>query len=47
MSRPIASTPILRGDAAKEFLKDMKRPDTPEEKLIKERIRNNRRVRFL
>ena len=47
MSRPIASTPVLEGEAAKEFLKDMKRPDTPEEKLIKERIRNNRRVRFL
>ena len=47
MAKPIALTPILKGEAAKEFLKDMERPDTPEEVLIKERIRNNRRVKFL
>ena len=47
MAKPIVATPTLEGKAAKEFLKDMKRPDTPKEKLIKERIRNTRRVKFL
>lgn len=47
MAKPIASTPTLKGNEVKEFLKDMERPDTPEELLVKERIRNTRRVKFL
>ena len=47
MAKPIAPTPTLKGDEVKEFLKDMERPDTPEELLVKERIGNTHRVRFL
>ena len=47
MAQPIAPTPTLKGEATRAFLEDMKRPDTPEELLIKQRIRNNPRVKFL
>ncbi|MGL6298977.1 MAG: hypothetical protein ACRC1M_07420 [Methanobacteriaceae archaeon] len=33
MAKRIAPTPILEGEDAKEFLKEMKRPNTPEEKM--------------
>lgn len=46
MAKPIAPTPILSGVETKEFLKEMKRPDTPNEKRIKERIKNGRHVDF-
>lgn len=47
MAKAIASTPTLKGDVAKKFIDDMKRDDTLKEVLIKERIGNNRRVKFL
>ncbi len=47
MAKPIERTPILEGESAKEFIKDMKRPNTPEENMIKERIANRRNVQFL
>lgn len=46
MAKPIAPTPTVFGDETKEFLKEMKRPDTPNEKKIKERIKNSRHVDF-
>ncbi|ALT67928.1 hypothetical protein [Methanobrevibacter millerae] len=46
MAKPIAPTPTLFGAETKEFLKEMKRPDTPNEKKIKERIENSRHVDF-
>ena len=46
LAKPIAPTPTLFGDETKEFLKEMKRPDTPNEKKIKERIKNSRHVDF-
>lgn len=47
MAKPIEKTPVLEGDSAKAFIEDMKRPNTPEENIIKERISNRRNVKFL
>ena len=46
MAKPIAPTPTLSGVETKEFLKEMKRPNTLNEKKIKERIENSRHVDF-
>lgn len=47
MAKAIASTPTLRGNDTKEFLKEMKRPtSTVNEKRIKQRIENSRHVDF-
>ncbi len=46
LAKPIAPTPTLSGVETKEFLKEMKRPNTPNEKKIKERIENSRHVDF-
>ena len=46
LAKPIAPTPTLFGAETKEFLKEMKRPDTPNDKKIKERIDNSRHVDF-
>lgn len=44
MATPIAPTPILRGEAEKQFEEYLNSPMTKEEKEIKERIRNKRDV---
>ncbi len=46
MAKAIASTPTLEGNDTKEFLKEMKRPSTVNEKRIKQRIENSRHVDF-
>ena len=46
MAKAIASTPTLKGKDAKNFLKEMKRPSTDNEKKIKQRIENSRHVDF-
>lgn len=39
MAKPIASTPILKGNDLKEFIKERKTPMTTKEKNISERIK--------
>ena len=34
MAKPIARTPIFEGDAAKDFLKELKRPNSSKENII-------------
>ena len=46
MAKPIAPTPTLKGKDTKIFLKEMKRPNTPNENKIKQRIYNGRHVDF-
>ena len=46
MAKPIAPTPTLSGVETKEFLKEMKRSNTPNEEKIKERIEKGRHVDF-
>lgn len=47
MAKPIAATPIFEGEAAKDFFKELKRPNSSKENIIKERIANSRKVKFL
>ena len=44
MATPIAPTPILRGEAAKQFEEYLNRPITEKEKEIQERARKTRDV---
>lgn len=44
MTKPIAPTPTLKGEDAKRFLKEMKRPNNENENKINERIQNSRHV---
>ena len=46
MAQAIAPTPTLKGRDAKNFLKEMKRPNNKKENEIKERINNGRHVNF-
>lgn len=46
MVKPIAPTPTLKGNDAKSFLKEMKRPNNKRENEIKQRINNSRHVDF-
>ena len=39
LAKPIAPTPTLFGAETKEFLKEMKRPDTPNEKKLKKELK--------
>lgn len=47
IASPIARTPIFEGEVAKDFFKELKRPNSPKENFIKERIANSRYVKFL
>lgn len=47
MAKNIEKTPTLTGESAKEFLEDMKRPNSPEEEEIKRRINERKLVKFL
>ena len=47
MAKNIERTPTLTGDSAKEFLEDMKRPNSPKEDEIKRRIDETKLVKFL
>ena len=47
MANNIERTPTLSGDSAKEFLEDMKRPNSPKEDEIKRRIEETKLVKFL
>ncbi len=47
MAKNIERTPTLTGSSAKEFLEDMKRPDSPKEEKIKKRIDETKLVEFL
>jgi hypothetical protein len=44
MATPIAPTPVLKGEAAKQFEEYMNRPMTEKEKKIQERIRKKKHV---
>jgi hypothetical protein len=46
MAKPIAPTPTLKGKDTKVFLREMKRPNTKSEDIIKKRINNSRHVDF-
>lgn len=47
MAKNIARTPTLTGDSAKEFLEDMKRPNSLKEDEIKRRIDETKLVKFI
>ncbi|KZX15117.1 hypothetical protein MBCUT_17190 [Methanobrevibacter cuticularis] len=50
MAKPIGTTPTLKGEDAREFLKRMKKPPSEKDREFKRKLNklgSQRRVRFL
>ncbi len=47
MAKPIAPTPILKGNDLKEFIKERKTPMTENEKRVSERVKKAKDIPFI